>query len=1064
MDFSGAWKRVVSRISGIGPSARILLFCSLPLAGLITGLAVEQFAPQRHALLADLTNLTAEQHYALRTMLMSSDRRLENMRLTMEQSIAQEGAGLSAANAAKLHPVIAQSPSGPIAGTEWTPAANDPSSGNLVGIPDLGQRRGQPVGPVDAGIELLTVLEMEKRVGDDSQSSYFLSAQGDFVTIYPKTSLTDFIQASSAQFTFNSVHELIARWQAEPLFQLGIPLNNPERTSYWTGIHQDAGGAGAIISHGAPVYVAGTFYGIVATDIHLSAFDAVLAHMKQPVGLLAIVDQQDAILGLNGVAFDGNTTRMREYFASHKLLDVPNAETREGGFEKIGENWVMARAVPGSDFRLIYVLPEDDLNAHLLPQFRTYALILFGLVVTLAVILFFLHRSYIRPSFDLAGYLAEQAAGTKAAAPILPRSWKPSFDKISEAFANSRDYQARLEASEARFLAAASSLIDGFAIVDPVGRLVFYNDAFARLVGQRGRSHLAIGCNLKDVLEPAWLSANAEPRLLDGRWVNYRESAMPDGGAVILLRDVTETRQSELQLRESEARLAALLAYAPVAIMLMDGDGRMVMANPEVERMLNRNLATMKGKRFSDLVSADAAIDLDASIIQVLNTGQVQVSEEHDSLREHYRDALAIRFPLHNSKGDVEGVGIFAVDLTLQKMTEDELRRQREAIYQNEKLAALGSLLAGVAHELNNPLSIVVGYAGMLEDMAPDDATRRRAREVHLAAERCARIVKRFLAMARSKPVEKKWISIDNVIDDVIELAAYGLRSNGVQVVRERATDLPLILADADHLHQVFMNLVLNAMQAMMGVEGPRLLRIGTVIRRQSIVIDVIDTGHGIDEVVKQRAFEPFFTTKPLGLGTGIGLALCSGIVQAHGGSITLDSAPDGGAHCRVILPISDAPPAHAYVESIAGSRALGGRILIVDDEPGIASFIAEALDRHGVDVTAVTSGDDARSILAEQGFDAVLTDLRMPGMGGERLLSFTTEHHPELAGRVIVMTGDALGSETTLPRDGVTVIEKPIDIHALKDILRPLLAADEPEVEPLADETHANQQIATAQ
>ncbi|MBS7700906.1 MULTISPECIES: ATP-binding protein [unclassified Chelatococcus] len=1028
-------------MSGIGPSARLLLVCSLPLAGLIAGLAIEQFAPQRRALLSELNTFTAEQHFALRTMMMGASRQVEHMRLTVEQHIAMESENLSEANARKFRIVNVHLKRGSLSAVEWGPPTNVQEDGSLFGIPELPGLRGDAAGPVDAGLELLSMLRLDKIVGSNARWSYFMPANAEFLAIYPGASLAELAQAAEDRFAFADMRQLLRQWQNYPVFQLGLPQNNPDRRSYWTKVYDDAGDAGLMVSQAAPVYVRGEFRGIVGADILLSSFDAILTPMKQPLGLTVILNDHNEILGLNGAAFDGNLSKMRSYLNADGLLQKLLSLKPDDSFSFIDDNWVISRVGPYSGYRLIYVLPDGDLNAYLLPRFISYALILGGLIAMLAIILRYLHKSYILPSFRLADYLGAKAAGIEAAAPLLPKGWQPSFERISEAFANSRNYQEKLEESEARFLAAASSLIDGFAIVSSEGRVVFYNEAFAQLLGSERRARIAIGSYLADLLDQDWLEAHdPEPTLLDGRWLSYRKSAMPDGGTVILLRDITEARQAEMQLRESETRLAALLAYAPVVIMLMNAEGHLIMANPEAERMLNRELGVITGKRMSDFINSEAMIKLDARIKHVLTTGEVQVSEEHYPARDHYRDALAILFPLHNPEGAIDGVGIFAVDLTLQKATEEELRRQRDALYQNEKLAALGSLLAGVAHELNNPLSIVVGYAGMLQELASDEPTRRRAREVHVAAERCARIVKRFLAMARSKPVEKKWVDVEAVIDDVMELAAYGLRVNAVEVIRDSASDLPAILADADQLHQVFMNVVLNAMQAMTGIEGQRQLIIKTRLRHQAIVIDVLDTGHGVNDTVKQRAFEPFFTTKPLGVGTGIGLSLCSGIVEAHGGTITLDPGPDGGALCRVVLPISVAPPLQGAAEQTSQRRPLSGRVLIVDDEASIANFIAEALERDGADVTTVTSGYDAQTVLAEQPFDVVLTDLRMPGVGGERLVAFIAEERPDLDGRVVVMTGDALTSETTPLGEGVIMIEKPIDIDGLRALLQSLL------------------------
>jgi CheY-like chemotaxis protein len=337
----------------------------------------------------------------------------------------------------------------------------------------------------------------------------------------------------------------------------------------------------------------------------------------------------------------------------------------------------------------------------------------------------------------------------------------------------------------------------------------------------------------------------------------------------------------------------------------------------------------------------------------------------------------------------------------------------------------------------------VVGYAGMLHEMATDEATKRRTKELHSAAERCGRIVKTFLSMARSKPIEKRNVDIDTVIDDVLELAAYGLRSNGVTMVRKRGKGLPTTLADPDQMHQVFMNIVLNAQQAMMAVSGARSLDVETRFDGTNIAVDIIDTGHGIPEDVKKRVFEPFFTTKPQGVGTGIGLSVCLRIMQAHGGTISLDNSENGGTVCRIRLPVTEARMITAP-GSGESSFVLSGALLVVDDEPAIGRYINEYLTSEGVVVTAVDTGREAVELLANgTHFDAVLTDLRMPDISGDKLIDFIVENRPDLEGRVVMMTGDALGTEVVSRSPDVPVVVKPLELRALRTALRPILGND---------------------
>ena len=242
-----------------------------------------------------------------------------------------------------------------------------------------------------------------------------------------------------------------------------------------------------------------------------------------------------------------------------------------------------------------------------------------------------------------------------------------------------------------------------------------------------------------------------------------------------------------------------------------------------------------------------------------------------------------------------------SVDLTALRAAQAEVARSREALHQSEKLTALGALLAGVAHELNNPLSVVVGYSSMLQEIGSDPAMAARAEKIHAAAERCARIVRTFLAMARARPPRREPVALGEVVMGALELAAYGLRSADVEVETRPAGRAAAVHGDADQLHQVVVNLVVNAQQALLARAAPRRLAIrawaegdggGARGRRQR-------SRHGRRRW-RSRAFEPFFTTKPQGVGTGVGLSVCHGIVAAHGGRIELDTARGEGARFRV--------------------------------------------------------------------------------------------------------------------------------------------------------------------
>ncbi|HEU0202111.1 MAG TPA: ATP-binding protein [Burkholderiaceae bacterium] len=381
---------------------------------------------------------------------------------------------------------------------------------------------------------------------------------------------------------------------------------------------------------------------------------------------------------------------------------------------------------------------------------------------------------------------------------------------------------------------------------------------------------------------------------------------------------------------------------------------------------------------------------------------------------------------LRQDKQDIEAA------LTSLLKAEQELARQREALHQSEKLAALGGLLAGVAHELNNPLAVVVGRAIQLESNAVTPADRDTATKIRNAAERCARIVKTFLAMARRQETPRAPTSVNEIVRDALDVLAYTLQSGGVAVETELASDLPPVLADASQLGQVFMNLFTNAQQAMARSAGPRRLSIRSrsTADGAGVEVHVRDTGPGVPPELASRIFEPFFTTKAVGEGTGVGLSVSLGIAQSHGGALRLEPPADvGGGACFVVTLPAWRGDAVATAAAAGPARATAAaRILIVDDEVEIAEILRDILAPAGHRITLAANGAQALEKLDERAFDLVLTDLKMPGIDGPALYREIQRRHPHLARRVIAITGDTLGTGARefVESTQVPVIDKP--------------------------------------
>ena len=516
--------------------------------------------------------------------------------------------------------------------------------------------------------------------------------------------------------------------------------------------------------------------------------------------------------------------------------------------------------------------------------------------------------------------------------------------------------------------------------------------------------------------------------------------------------DITARLHVEQALRASEMRLAAFMQHAPVGMYLKDLEGRYVMLNPEMANVFRRPAEAVIGRTPEDVFPPDEAAMIRSYDREALATGTATVKEEFLSGLDQYAWSMVIRFPVRDESGRVVQIGGFDVDITNQKRAEAEFRRQREALHQRERLAALGSLLAGVAHELNNPLAVVLGRAIMLEEDVVDPAVRESLGRLRAAAERCARIVRSFLALARQKPRESKPIDVRLVLDAALEILASNLRSSGAEIIREDMPGLPLVIGDEDELHQVFLNLIVNAMQALearplasAGSSEPRRLWIGTGTRSEDgakvVAIEIADNGPGIPPLLRRQIFDPFFTTKPSGTGTGLGLSVCHRIVVDHGGTIGADERPGGGARFLVTLPAW-----HAGLDQPASAPSImesnGGDILVVDDEAEVVLMLEELLQKEGHRVATAPDGAVALELMRDRRFDAILCDFRMPLLDGPGLAQVLATTRPELVDRLLFMTGDVLRATAALPPNlCAQVLEKPLDPNDVRQRVRELLA-----------------------
>jgi signal transduction histidine kinase/CheY-like chemotaxis protein len=342
-----------------------------------------------------------------------------------------------------------------------------------------------------------------------------------------------------------------------------------------------------------------------------------------------------------------------------------------------------------------------------------------------------------------------------------------------------------------------------------------------------------------------------------------------------------------------------------------------------------------------------------------------------------------------------------------------QLQAARELLVQNEKLSLIGELVSGVAHELNNPLTTILGYAQILEEDAEALPMKEDLRQITEAALRSRTIVQGLLSVVRKHEPRREWVDVNQPIREVLQLKAYQLHVDNIAVETDLSGTMPKILADPHQLHQVFLNLVNNAHQAMARTHGRGHLTVKSILNgNDTIRVEVADDGPGIPAGLQERIFEPFFTTKRE--GTGLGLSIAQGIVHQHGGSIAFDSQQGLGCRFRVDLPVAVAAD-EVQVPQEEGELPFvpPSHILVVEDEPAVADYISRVLRRLGHSVRTAADGQEALAALAKEKPDAIISDVKMPTMRGDQFLTELRVLYPELVSRLVFITGDVADPRT---------------------------------------------------
>ncbi|OGQ44647.1 MAG: hypothetical protein A2W63_02025 [Deltaproteobacteria bacterium RIFCSPLOWO2_02_44_9] len=492
-------------------------------------------------------------------------------------------------------------------------------------------------------------------------------------------------------------------------------------------------------------------------------------------------------------------------------------------------------------------------------------------------------------------------------------------------------------------------------------------------------------------------------------------------------------KEEEEELKKTKDKLKLIYDGIKASLLLVDHDCTVLEANKYFIENLKLADSPFIGKKLYQLFgfSKEEHTAENCPVVKSLKTKAPAEMERttSDGKTLHWH-----AFPLMG-----EGEILQKAVLYIEDVTEHRLLLQK--LTQSDKLSSLGELVSGVAHELNNPLTAAMGYSELLLNHATDEKIKKKLKDINEATQRCKRIIDNLLTFARWHKPEKKPCDINKIIKNTVELRAYQLKVDNIEVEFDLAPSLPKTMLDEHQIQQVLLNLINNAQHAITGKEEKGKITVTSRQEDKGLRIKVSDTGTGIPSDIINRIFDPFFTTKEAGKGTGLGLSISYGLIEEHSGNIyAVNKASGKGATFIIELPIIDdisqaAHPKLPFSDTHVKLSAKGLRALVLDDEPVILKLLKEALSDEGFYVDTVSHGDEALNLLKEAHYHIILSDIKIPGMNGREFYKKLKSIKPKALDNIIFMSGDTASQETRdfLRETGSTFLRKPFTIEQLK-------------------------------
>jgi two-component system, NtrC family, sensor kinase len=524
---------------------------------------------------------------------------------------------------------------------------------------------------------------------------------------------------------------------------------------------------------------------------------------------------------------------------------------------------------------------------------------------------------------------------------------------------------------------------------------------------------------------------------------------------LLCIEDGPVVERAEGKSRYLEAELRSLLDSVHAGVLLVDPLGKVRFSNARFGQLFGLSARELDGVGTQEaleelLAERFRSAESFAAPWKAYAAGSGE--PRHDEL-EMMRPARRVFERFSRPVLDAEGRPLGWLELYTDVTGERQIQSK---MLQTEKMAALGQLVSGIAHELNNPLTAIMGYAQLMLGHGLDPAQLSEATKVYHEAERARRIVKNLLYFARENTPERSRVDVNEIVERTLALRSYELKIENIIVACELAPGLPQTVADPYQLQQVVLNLLINAEQALLEGRGQGrvLIRTSHVIQgigrhaQDRIVLEVSDDGPGVSPEIASRIFDPFFTTKQPGVGTGLGLSIVYGIVHQHNGEVAFENQPGGGVRFVVELPVI-APPAAPRTPLLLDSEGTSGvtpagRILVVEDESTVAQLVVDVLREDGHHAEAVLDSQEGLTLVSRGHYDLVICDLRMPRLDGPAFYDALVRTGSPVRDRIIFITGDTLAPRTLefLERHKVPYLAKPFLVEEIKLVVNRALTA----------------------